>query len=268
MIHTHSWTSSPQLDELPHHQELLDGTDWASLATAYGTGESLPEALTRLLDLDPAVRAAAAEDALDEVTHQNTIYEATVPVALYVAAVLGHPSTAAGEFDHRTDLPPRHPTRVRLLDWLGATAYDADDKTAAMHERICGNGFLCEYWPMRAFRDLRPVIFTAVQPFLGHDHGGVRDAALVAAIPLAEHPALTTDLSELADHARRLLATSTDRYRRARALGALKAWGHDTTALENADDIAARELHVRLMAERRSWWSSNGTGGRSEDPPF
>ncbi|MFD0343742.1 hypothetical protein ACFVH0_34565 [Streptomyces sp. NPDC127117] len=143
---------------------VLDGTDWASLATVRGTGESLPAALERLLAPDPAVREAAASDALREVTHQNTIYEATVPVALYVASVLGHPAISAGNFGHdATTVPPSHPTLVKLLDWLGSTAYDADDECVAMGERHCGADFLQEYGEMRAFRDLRPAMFSAVR---------------------------------------------------------------------------------------------------------
>jgi hypothetical protein len=48
----------------------------------------------------------------------------------------------------------------------------------------------------------------------------------------------------------------------------MKAWGYDTSALENADDIAARDRYARLKAERDSWWVSGRTGGCSEDPPF
>lgn len=181
---------------------------------------------TRLLDLDPAVRAAAAKDALDGVTHQNSIYEATVPVALYVAAILNHPATAAGEHAHKADLRQlRHPTRETLLDWLGNTAYDADDETVAIGERHFDEGFLDACPDIRAFRDLRPVIYTAVQPFLTDDNAKVRDAALVTAIPLIEHHALTSHRNELADHAHRLLSTSTDLHKRDRALDALNAWG-------------------------------------------
>ncbi|MCX4486621.1 hypothetical protein OG890_22245 [Streptomyces anulatus] len=254
--------------ELPCFQELLDGTDWASLATPYGTGESLPAALTRLLDLDPAVRAAAAKDALDGVTHQNSIYEATVPVALYVAAILNHPATAAGEHAHKADLRQlRHLTRETLLDWLGNTAYDADDETVAIGERHFDEGFLDACPDIRAFRDLRPVIYTAVQPFLTDDNTKVRDAALVTAIPLIEHHALTSHRNELADHAHRLLSTSTDRHKRDRALDALNAWGYDISTLENVHDITARELRTR-MEDHDSWWASNATGGYAEDPPF
>nr|WTB28632.1 hypothetical protein OG781_02785 [Streptomyces sp. NBC_00830] len=79
-------TENRQPDELPHYQDILDGTDWASLATAHGTGVALPAALARLLDSVPAVRAAAADDALRAVTDQNTIYEAALPVAEIIAA--------------------------------------------------------------------------------------------------------------------------------------------------------------------------------------
>ncbi|MGW1995236.1 hypothetical protein [Embleya sp. NPDC001921] len=86
------------------------------MTTGRGTGEFPPEALARLLDLAPAVRADAATDALGEVTHQNTIYEATVPVARYVAAILDQPHLTAGDFDPDAAAPPRRPTLVRLLE--------------------------------------------------------------------------------------------------------------------------------------------------------
>ncbi|MEU6890055.1 hypothetical protein ABZ918_33725 [Streptomyces viridosporus] len=261
MTNSRGQKDESHLVELPDHQELLDNTDWASLQTPTGTGEFLPAALARLLDADPVVRAAAVDNALGAVTHQNTIYEATVPVALYVAAILNHPATAAGDFRQEADRAPRYPTRAALLDWLSSTAYDADDECVAIGERSSGSAFLDECPDMRAFRDLRPAIYSAVHPLLGHHDANVRDAALVAAIPLAEHPVLTSHRGELADHARRLLTTSTDRYKRDRVLEALKEWGHDISGLENSDDIAAREFHARRIAE-------NWAGGCAEDPPF
>ncbi|MFI5809321.1 hypothetical protein [Streptomyces sp. NPDC051561] len=134
---------------LPHYQQLLDGTAWSSLATVSGSGESLPPALAQILDPDPAVRANAARDALGEVTHQNTIYEATVPVALYIAAILGQPDITAGDFDLGTAVPSRPPTLVRMLAWLSDTAYDADDECVAIGERNYGERFLYEYEEMR-----------------------------------------------------------------------------------------------------------------------
>ncbi|MCW8101736.1 hypothetical protein [Streptomyces tauricus] len=254
-------SNEPVRAELPHYQEILDNTDWASLETPSGTGELLPTALVRLLHADPRVRATAVVDALRVVTHQNTIYEATVPVALYVATVLNHPATVAGGFEQDADQPPHYLTRVALLDWLSSTAYDADDECVAIGERSSGSAFLDECPDMRAFRGLRPSFYSAVHPLLEHDDADVRAAALVAALPLAEHPALAQHRSELVDHARRLLNTSTDRYKRDRVLEALTAWGHDISGLENADDVAVRELRARRIAER---W----TGGCSEDPPF
>ncbi|MFC8424108.1 hypothetical protein ACFUN7_25050 [Streptomyces sp. NPDC057236] len=224
--------------------------------------------MARIVDPDPVVRTAAVDDALREVTHQNTIYEATVPVACYVAAVLHHPVVAAGDSGTDADTPPHRPTVLRLLEWLSDTAYDADDECVAISERHCGEGPLDEDRAMRAFRELRPALFSAVRPLLDHDDAEVRDAAFVAAVPLAEHPALATHRAELVGHARRLLATSTDRHHRDRTLGTMRAWGHDTGDLENADDIAARERHARLKAERDSWWAADGTGGYSESPPF
>ncbi|MEU8465891.1 hypothetical protein [Streptomyces sp. NPDC029003] len=260
-------TGKPDPDGLPHYQELLDGTDWASLGTVCGTGESLPAELARFLDPDPAVREDAVKNALEEVTHQNTIYEATVPVALYVAAILNQPGITAGDVDLDSAVPSRRPSLVRLLVWLSDTAYDADDECVALGERHYGERFLHEYEEMRAFRDLRPAVFSAVQPLLSHESADVRDAALVAAIPLAEHPLLAEHRGGLVSHARRLLATSTDRHNRDRVLDALKAWGHDSGDLENAADVAARERHARLRAERASR-GGDWTGGYSEDPPF
>ncbi|MEW1638142.1 hypothetical protein AB0469_29275 [Streptomyces sp. NPDC093801] len=254
-----SWRKCPHPDGLPHHQELLEGTDWRSLATPYGTGESLPAAPARLLDPDPAVRAAAVNEVSNEVDHQNTIYEATVPVALYFAAILNHPATETGDLDHDAGVPSRHPTRASLLNRLGATAYDA--------EYLFGEGFLQACPDTRAFRSLRPAVYSAVQPFLGHDHAKVRDEALVAAIPLTEDPGLTPHRAELVEHARSLLTTSTHRYHRDRALHALDAWGHDASDLENANDVASRELQARLD-DFDYRWADDGAGGGTGDPPF
>ncbi|MFF3863340.1 hypothetical protein [Streptomyces sp. NPDC002209] len=193
-------------------------------------------------------------------THQNSIYEATVPVALYVAAILNHPSITAGDDNPNVETQNR-PTLVQLLDWLGDTAYDANDECVAIDERLYGEGIHDEQ--MRAFRDARPAIYSAVHSLLGHDNADVRHTALVASIPLIEHPLLTQHQAALAAHARRLLATSTDRHHRDRVLDALRAWGQGPSALENASDFAAREHYARLRAARASWG-----GGYSEDPPF
>lgn len=267
MTQSRRQTEQPDPAELPPLQTLLDSTDWASLATACGTGEALPAALTLLTDPDPAIRRSALQAALRPVTHQNSIYEATVPVALCVAAILSHPVITAGDGDPEVGTQNR-PTLVELLKWLGDTAYDADDECVAAGERFCNEGFLDEYEEMRAFRDARPAFFSAVHALLDHNDADVRHTALVAAIPLIEHPLLTQHRTDLAGHARHLLATSTDRRHRDRILEALKAWGHDTSGLEDASDIAAREQYARLRAARTSREGNWTGGGYSDDPPF
>ncbi|MFE1559427.1 hypothetical protein ACFW6V_31120 [Streptomyces sp. NPDC058734] len=268
MTRSSSQSEQPHLAALPPFQTLLNSTNWGSFDTAFGTGEDLPAALTRLTDPDPVIRESALHDALGPVTHQNSIYEATVPVALYVAAILNHPAITAD--DDTPGIGTQHrSTLVQLLEWLGDTADDADDECVAAGERLFDGGFLDEYDAMRAFRDARPAIFSAVHPLLAHDKADVRHTALATAIPLIEHPLLTHHQADLADHARRLLATSTDQHHRDRALEALEAWGHDTSGLENASDIAAREHCARLRAPRTSWGGDwTGGGSYSDDPPF
>ncbi|MGR6998630.1 hypothetical protein ACU686_11910 [Yinghuangia aomiensis] len=256
-------TLRPRAGRLPEHQLLLAGTDWKALGTPYGDGGFLPEALGRILDPDPAVRAAAVRVVIDGVTHQNTIYEATVPVARFVAAVLNHPATATGEDDPGTGTPKHRPTRVVLLDWLGATAFDADDARVARGERHWDGAYLAGLpgharvpgpasgvLPRRSAAPRRP-------------RRGRPRSRRHRRHPLTEHPGLADRRAGLADHVRRVLATSTDRYSRDRALDALKAWGHDTGPLETPDDVAARERYARLKAEREDF-----TGGYTDDPPF
>ncbi|WP_412075063.1 hypothetical protein ACLF6K_03115 [Streptomyces xanthophaeus] len=236
----------------PDHQVVLHGTDWASLDTAFGTGEGLPAALAGLLDPDPAVQADAL-GALGSVRHQNSFYEGTVPVALFVAAVLSHPATDTTGPGRTGDGTRTRPTRALLLEWLADLARDGDDESA----RIDGNE------EMSAFRDLRPVFYGAVAPFLGHGEAAVGDAALIAALSLTEHPELAGHRHELVRHTRRLLATSTDRLHRNAALAALRAWGQDTSGLETAADITARNRYAAWRAA-----ASNGESRYCDEPPF
>ncbi|MFB7466157.1 hypothetical protein ACFCZ1_22105 [Streptomyces sp. NPDC056224] len=223
------------------------------------------------MDPDPAVRAAALGRALP--SHQNTIYEATVPVARYVAAILSHPATATStstststsEVHPATGQDPNRPMRAELLEWLGSTAYDADDATVTIAEDGWDGTFPSPDPAMRAFRDLRPHLYQAVRPLLDDEDERVRHTALVAAIPLAEHPGLVTHHDLLAHHARRLLNTSTLRYQRDRALDALRSWGHSTSALETPEDTAARARYARFAAQRLQPLEG---GGYSDEPPF
>ncbi|MGW3134795.1 hypothetical protein [Streptomyces sp. NPDC001139] len=246
-------------DGSAHHQLLLEGADWESLGTARGDGGFLPAVLSRLLDPDPTIQMGAVSE-LEPVCHQNSFYEATLPVALYVAAILFHPATATTVAPNRQTDPERgYPVRAALLDWLGSLVYDAGDECLAVGERHFDGDYLADYPEMRAFRDHRPAFYRSVSRFLSDEDTAVRDAATVAAIPLIEHPSLSCHRDELGRRVHRLLAGSTNRYHRGRSLDTLKTWGHDTSVLETAADIAARTRHVR---------SDDWAEGCMDEPPF
>ncbi|QKW18796.1 hypothetical protein HUT16_06705 [Kitasatospora sp. NA04385] len=226
--------------ELPHHRALLAAVDWPSLEVPHPTERLDAALLARMTDPDPAERARAAEAVFSLVDHQETGYGATPWVARYVAAALRHPDVLAG--------PPS--CRAGLLRWIARTADDAEEaRTAAA---FWGTAEDEEHPPLREFRALRPELFAAVRPFLTDGHPDVRAAALFAALPLSEHPELAGHHPELVGHAESFLAASTDRYRRGRVLGALRRRGRDTAALETAEDRAAREEHLRRLADFRA----------------
>ncbi|WP_245727634.1 hypothetical protein [Streptomyces vietnamensis] len=176
--------------------------------------------MARLLEPDPKVQVTALSELGELVGHQNTVYEATAPVAMYVAGILTHPAAM-------TLRPYRNvPIRATLLNWLAYTAYDASDEIAGRIEQYFP-GFLTHGTAVAAFRDLRTMLYRAVAPFLQDSHEDVREAAVVAALILAEHPALTEHRDHLAVHARHILDTSSNRRNRRVARKALKAWGHD-----------------------------------------
>ncbi|MER5480676.1 hypothetical protein ABT026_27430 [Streptomyces sp. NPDC002734] len=254
MTDRHGRAEDSGIHALPQYQDVLAGTNWASLRTPWGMGEALPGGLVQILSPDQAVRSAAIGTALGGVTHQNTIYGATVPVALFVAAILQHPAIEADD----AHSSPGTSALVRLLAWLGDTAYDADDASVAIDE----------YAEMCQFRDVRPALFSAVRPLLSHENAYVRDAALVAAVPLSEHPALRQHRAELAIHARRLLASSTEPRHRIRAFDAMKAWRQPSRHLETVADVLARERFARARARFDGVWTHKKSDGHCEEPPF
>ncbi|MFJ4339405.1 hypothetical protein [Streptomyces sp. NPDC088915] len=225
MNHSSSESGAPREPGLPSYQVVLAETDWGSLQTAFGNGEDLPGVLARLLEPDPKVQVTALSELGELVGHQNSIYEATVPVAVYVVGILAHPAAT-------TLRPYRNvPVRATLLNWLVSTACDASDEVVDRNERYFP-GFLTHDSPSAVFRDLRPMLYRAVAPFLQDGHEDVREAAGLAALVLAEHPALAEHRDHLAVHARRILDTSNDGPDRRVAWKALEAWGHDVTGIE------------------------------------
>ncbi|MFJ7954928.1 hypothetical protein ACIQ62_01365 [Streptomyces sp. NPDC096319] len=139
---------------------------------------------------------------------------------MHVAGILTHPAAM-------TLRPYRNvPIRATLLNWLASTAYDASDEIVGRTEQYFP-GFLTHDTVVAAFRDLRPMLYWAVAPFLQDNHEDVCEAAGLAALILAEHPALAEHRDHLAVHARHILDTSSDDHDRCVAWRALKTWGHD-----------------------------------------
>lgn len=240
---------------LPDPETLLRDTDWRALEHARGTAEDIPAALIALLAPDPAARSRALDHGLEPVRHQNSIYSATPPAALYIAAILSDPRTiAVGSYE----LMQRHqrerqqlPLRAALLDWLHLLVLDANDECLAATQR-----YGLEDPHMESLRALRPTLFHAVAEYLLDADLVVRHAALAAAIPLAEHPELASYRAELIRLAEQLLATSTDHRFRASALGGIRAWQ------DSAWDLATPG-GTPGPTTLDSW-----NGGHSEDPPF
>ncbi|MEU9400412.1 hypothetical protein [Streptomyces sp. NPDC048242] len=250
MNHSRFPAGAPREADLPPCQVVLAETDWGSLQTAFGSGVELPEVLTRLLEPDPRVQVTTLWELGELVGHQNTIYEATGPAVMFVAGILSHPAAT-------TRRPYRGiPLRATLLGWLTSTLHDASDEIVDRTEQYFP-GFLARGTTVAAFRDLRPMLYTAVAPFLRDSHEDVREAAVIAALLLAEHPALAGHRDHLAVHARRVLDTSGDDPNRRVAWRALEAWGHHPPGPE--------PLSEREKAEDRG---PHNDGRGDLEPPF
>lgn len=107
---------------------VLRSTQWAALEHARGRADGVVTLLRQLIDEDPDIRTAALE-VLELVTHQNSIYSATAPVALYVAGILGDARTVPVIKTYPAWRDESGCLRVVLLDFLGGVAEDVGDET-------------------------------------------------------------------------------------------------------------------------------------------
>ncbi|MFH8625515.1 hypothetical protein ACH4A8_27140 [Streptomyces vietnamensis] len=222
--------------------ELLARTAWSTLDHAYGTAEDVPQILLDLVDADLRVRSKALSRLHHVVHHQNTLYTATAPAAVYVAGVLGDVRTLETVEKEPHAFPG--PMRAELLGWLDSVADAADDETAATMRRF---GFPPEeYPPFVEVCRIRPLLFRTVSAFLDAPDTDVRAAAVSACIPLLDDPRLIHHRDVLVPLLRDVLAANALRQYRERAVDALGRWGQDTTGLE-----VRQERYAFCDAERR-----------------
>lgn len=162
---------------LPHPEALLRETGWETLGSAIGQDSRwLPYVLRTLLHPDPVVQSGALDD-LEPIRHQSTVYPATVPAAMYIAAIISDQRTASmcmfGWYPGRKEHPA--PLRSELISWLGHLASDADWAGAV-------ETFVVQ--------TMRPTFFNAIAPFLHDDDPTTRCAAIHAATVLVQAPEL------------------------------------------------------------------------------
>ncbi|CAM5648875.1 hypothetical protein STANM337S_06527 [Streptomyces tanashiensis] len=171
------------------------------------------------------------------VLHQESLYSATAPAALYVAAVLNDPRTLACHEDHSTWGDRARPLRASLLEWLGQIADSAaygetTDDEDGNDPGVTGT--------VRAVRAVRGTIHDAVCAHLLDPDPTVREAALNATTALLRSPEPAGRISATAQILRQLPAESTDRRERATTILTIGAWGEDTTSWLTDPDPAIR----------------------------
>lgn len=205
---------------LPDPWDLLAGTDWASLEHACGSAAGTPALLAGLLADDAGTQAKALRHLDDPVHHQNTIYSATVPAAVYVAAILRDPRTRSLVVDADGRALP---LRAALLDWVTSVATEVGSEAEA---HIAGVGLYLEEHPESVqVRALRPRLFQAVSAFLHAPYLAVQEAAIAAAVALLDAPELVQQRALLTPLIRDVLVSSDNRSYRSIADRGLKSWG-------------------------------------------
>ncbi|MGQ4437709.1 hypothetical protein [Streptomyces sp. SAS_260] len=216
------------LDEAETYRVLLRATHWVTLAHAYGSAAEAPKRLAELLAQDQTVRTKALDYLHHALHHQNTLYEATVPAALCVAAILPNPRTI------RTVDKNHHLTtvcmRAELLHWIASVADAVTDEAEVVRQRI---GFpLDDYPPAVSIRRIRPQLYSAAVAYVDDSDRPVAEAAMTACIPLLDDPRLLHHRAALIPGIRQILGTSERWQHREQAIRALDTWGEDSTGLE------------------------------------
>ncbi|GHB15933.1 hypothetical protein GCM10010306_004320 [Streptomyces umbrinus] len=239
--------------ELPSPNRVLTRTNWAALRHAYGPATDAPEMLGALLNADQSVRTRALDDVHGILHHQNTIYEATVPAARYVAAVLSDPRTLLPVDKARGSFPGR--MRAELLTWIASVADGVRDAIA-----------FDDYPPAVAMRGMRPLLFSAASTYVDDIDRHVSEAALAACIPLLDDARLMHHRASLVPSIRDVLGTSELWQHRERAIDALDDWDEDSSGLEGQRNpflFCDTDLSPDDFP-----WHPGSREGLHEEPPF
>ncbi|MFF3598129.1 HEAT repeat domain-containing protein [Kitasatospora indigofera] len=221
-------------DRLPDPRSLIEDTDWGALEHAYGPAQDTPLRLLQLLAEEPEVQAEAMGLLDMSVLHQESLYSATAPAALFIAAILDDPRTLAR---HESCFPwddRSRPLRATLLEWLGQVA------DSAVHGERTGADDGNDPAATAAVRAVLGPVCDAVTAHLLAPDPAVREAALGAVTMLLEAPDLAGRTVSATRILRNLLAESTDRRERAATVLTIGAWGADTTELLTDPDPAVR----------------------------
>ncbi|MEU2597794.1 hypothetical protein ABZ669_11185 [Streptomyces hirsutus] len=221
--------------------------------------------LTALLDPDQGVRTRALGYLHGTLHHQNTLYDATVPAALYVAAILPDPRTNSAVTKNRHSFPGC--MRAELLRWIASVASEVTDEVAAISQQ-CGFP-LDDYAPAVGIMGIRPLLFSASLPSTEDPDRHIREAALTACIPLLDDPQLLHRRENLADLLRDELGTSDLWQHRERAIDALDAWGKDFSGIERQRNPFLFCDSDPSPGKESSWLARpDSVEGYSENPPF
>lgn len=177
-------------------------------------------------------QATALRHLEDPIHHQNSVYSATVPAALFVAAALMDPSTAAVL---PNPVGRQKQVRAALLGWLESVANAVGNKAEATMAQL---GLRLERSSVSVqVRALRPALFRVVSAFLHYPDTAVQEAAIAAAVSLLDDPKLVQHRSVLTPLVRDVLATSADRSYRFVAARGLNAWGQGVGPLPARQDV-------------------------------
>ncbi|MGW3262795.1 hypothetical protein [Streptomyces sp. NPDC001056] len=256
---------TPASAGLPDGQALLAGTDWAALRHAYGFATEAPGMLAALCDADQSTRTKALDYLHGTLHHQNTLYEATVPAALYIAAILPDPRTTRAVIKERRSFPGC--MRAELLAWIASVASEVTNEAETLCQRL---GLpLDGYPPAVGIRMIRPLLFSASLSCTEDTDRHVREAALTACIPLLDDSQLLHHRRALVPLVREVLGTSPLWQHRERAIDALDAWGEDSSGLEGQRNPFLF-CDSDLSVEGSPAWPAGPSSaeGYSEEPPF